>query len=126
MLLLTANESKHLSVGMALDKKPADPRNSFIIRPPRLFFFFLSARFISHCGDGRAAIIANFRFGDAACQLPRLVLPFRRDVYLAGSLWDLSRMRIPLSDRFIELYRSPALIGARDIDHVASKRCLGG
>lgn len=37
MLLLTANESKYLSMGMALDKKPAGPRNSFIIRPPRPF-----------------------------------------------------------------------------------------
>lgn len=84
MLLLTANESKHLSVSMALDKKPAGPRNSFIIRPPRLLFF-LSSRFVSHCGNGRAAIIANFRFGDATCQLPpRVALSPRIRERLSG------------------------------------------
>jgi len=90
MLLLTANESKHHSVGTADDKKPAGPRNSFIIRSlslptpsPRPFFFFslpVSSPLVA------TAIIANFRFGDATCQLPsRVVLsPRIRDVYLAG------------------------------------------
>jgi len=105
MLLLTANESKHLSEGMAFDKKPAGHGFHLLFASAPLFF--LSSRFVSHCGNSRATIIANFRFGDATCQLPfRVALsPRVCDVYLAGSLCDLSHMRIPPSGRFIELYR---------------------
>jgi len=90
-------------VGIAPDKKPAGPRNSFIIPPASLaspslsFSLSLSAVLLVSLRRARArqrTIIANFRFGDATCQLsPRAALsPRVRDVYLAGSLWDLSRM----------------------------------
>lgn len=69
---------------MALDKKPAGPRNSFIIRPPRLSFFPLSLSLLPS---------PLLSFPTAATAVPplsqisvsvmplvnyRLVLPFRR------------------------------------------------
>lgn len=127
MLLLTANESKHLSEGMALDKKPAGPRNSFIICPPRPFFPSLpvssptAATAVPPLSQISVSVmpLVNYRF----------VLPFRRA--FATFIWP-ARSGIYRTCEFrraadLSNYTdiSLALIGAHDIGHVAHKRCLG-
>jgi len=98
MLLLTANESKHLGVGMALDKKPAGPRNSFIIRPTRPFFSLFPFRlplWQRPCRHYR-----KFPFRWCHLSITASCCPFvvrSRRLSLTDSLWDLSRMRIPPS-----------------------------
>jgi len=100
-------------VGIASDKKPAGPWNSFIIRPASLASLALSAVLFISLGRARQrTALSQISVSVMPLVNYRLVLPFRRAS--ATFIWDLSRMRIPPRDRFIELYRS-ALIAARDI-----------
>lgn len=127
MLLVTANESKRLSVGMALDKKPAGPRNSFIIRPPRPFFSSLPVP--SPTAATAVPLLSQISVSVMPLVNYRLVLPFRR--VSATFIWP-TRSGIYRACEFrraadLSNYTDRrALIGAHDIGHVTNKRCPGG
>lgn len=95
MLLLTANESKHLTWVSRAIKKPVG-HGIHLLFVLRLLFsplFFFSPFRLSPRQRPYTAIIANFRFVDATCQLPPhsalssrvhdVYLPIRSGIYRA-------------------------------------------
>lgn len=114
MLLLTANESKHLAWVSRTIKKPVG-HGIHLLFVLHLLFFLLSFFFpfrLSPRQRPYTAIIANFRFVDATCQLPPrtalsshvhdVYLPVRSGIYRAYEFrcaTDLSNYtdRSPLS-----------------------------
>lgn len=86
MLLLTANELKHLAWVSRAIKKPVGHGIHLLFVLRLLFFFSLSLFFAFRLSPRPyTAIIANFRFVDATCQLPSraALLSRAHDVYLS-------------------------------------------